>query len=328
MNREILRALKPAYCISYTLGTSPYRLVKDDFGNVQCQLPTWKKLRSIVKTFVLIFVLKPLQDALLDLHSANKVTVNIHSIEDYCLLFCTSLCLLLNCWRSGDMLLFMQKIDRVDTKLKNFAEKTDYKELRFTVLSTTLFYFIAFAISSITDLVIEKELGVLVWVLWTWMWNLAIHCQLVSFILIIKTQFESINNNLKRISKISNIYNDMKRTSRIQYELRKTLNAAKELFRCRCELFEASKLLNRFYGIQCALQIPFYFLSASCKSYYIIASVMECRCFEGSQFVELVWLSIIVASIFGIFFTCNQLYKEVFLFKIKIFYLNIFIKKY
>lgn len=269
-----------------------------------------------MKMCVLVFVLKPLQDVFIDLHSVNKVTVNIHIIEDYCLLCCTSICLLLNCWKSSDVLLFMQKINKVDTKLRVYDTPIDYDNLRVTVLLITSSFFTVLTISTIADAIINEEEGIFFWVVWTWIWNMAIGCQLISFVLMIKTQLKLINDNLERISKISNILNDMKHTSRILYKLQKTLKAAKELFRCRCELFEASKLLNRFYGIQCAFQIPFYFLSASCKSYYIIVSVLECRCLKGSQIVELVWLLIIAASIFVLFFTCDLLYKEVILVKI------------
>lgn len=311
MNIEIFKALKPTYFISKVIGTSPYHLTRDESGNIRCRSPKNQIISSLIKIALLIFLLNPLQSHHLKIHSIKNVPVNIHAVEDWYTLICTCLSLVLCCWRNNDIFHFLNNINKVDSKLRKFVINIDYRALRLTILFTTIFNFFLLIFSTILDIIVNHQHSINDWIVWSYLINITIDCQMISLLLTIRTQFKSINSNLKGISNVLNANSKLKKTVFTRYVVVKRFEDVKILYKCRSELYEAFKSLNRFYGLHYVFKIPLFFLSVTSKPYYIVVSIIKCHCFKIQQIPELIWLFNNLWFISFIFIACDLIYTEV-----------------
>lgn len=311
MNIEIHRALIPAYYLSKIMGTSPYHLTRDGSGIIHCQTPKYQKISAFFKIIFLIFFLNPFKSHHLKIHTVSNVPVNLHIIEDSYSLACTCLFLLLCCWNNDKIFHFLKKVHTVNSTLRKYTIQTNYKILRLTVSIVTISGYFLLMFTIILDFIINYQYITSEWTVTTSIINAAIDYQMISFLLTIRTQFKSLNDNLRGMSNFLNAFRNSKETLFTRSVFRKGLEDVKNLYKCRTELHDAFKSLNHFYGLQCALKIPLYFLSSSCKVYYIFVHVIQCGCLDTKIFAEFMWLIFFLWSIFIIFLTCDSICNEV-----------------
>lgn len=300
---EILHALKPIYYVSNVLGTSPYRLFSDSAYAV----PKYQTLRSIIKVLLVVFIMIPLQENFLERKTRNSVTIHIRELEYNCVLFCMSIVLIMNSFRNRDIIRFLDLIKSVHFKLELKTFKTKMKLLSRVAFGVVFVHLFTFTLTCIVDVVIFGHFYVFTSFFWMGLLNLTIECQSICFVRLVKVQFEILNDNLSRVM------GSLARVSRVKQRLvhLDEMHEAKQMMKARGQLFEACKLLDRFYGGQFVLKIPLYFLMAATHTYYIIVSLLENKGLHNEQIVEYLWLTISATNIFVLFYTCDSLYTEV-----------------